>query len=104
MRGETLRRALIPRGVSSFCAIALARRGLAHTRRVGGGAGMQLALGKGIRHHTRPPPPRGRTRERNYVTIPKEVPTQSFLNILIGVGVSLALLYWAKAVLIPVAL
>ena len=65
---------------------------------------MQLALGKGIRHHTRPPPPRGCTRERNHVTIPKEAPTQSFLNILIGVGVSLALLYWAKAVLIPVAL
>jgi len=36
--------------------------------------------------------------------IPKEVPTHSFLNILVGVGVSLALLYWAKAVLIPVAL
>jgi predicted PurR-regulated permease PerM len=33
-----------------------------------------------------------------------EVPTQSFLTMLVGVGVSLALLYWAKAVLIPVAL
>jgi predicted PurR-regulated permease PerM len=41
---------------------------------------------------------------RNHVTLPKEVPTQSFLNILVGVGVTLALLYWAKAVLIPVAL
>jgi predicted PurR-regulated permease PerM len=30
--------------------------------------------------------------------------TQSFLNILVGLGVILALLYWAKAVLIPVAL
>jgi predicted PurR-regulated permease PerM len=36
--------------------------------------------------------------------MPKDVPTPSFLNILVGVGVSLALLYWAKAVLIPVAL
>jgi predicted PurR-regulated permease PerM len=36
--------------------------------------------------------------------MPKEVPTQSFMNILIGVGVILALLYWAKAVLIPIAL
>jgi predicted PurR-regulated permease PerM len=58
--------------------------------------------GYGTTHDLRPH--EGRTRERNHVTIPKEVPTQSFLNILIGVGVSLALLYWAKAVLIPVAL
>jgi predicted PurR-regulated permease PerM len=36
--------------------------------------------------------------------MPKEVPTQSFLNVLVGLGVTLALLYWAKAVLIPVAL
>jgi predicted PurR-regulated permease PerM len=36
--------------------------------------------------------------------MPKEVPTQSFLNILVGMGVILALLYWAKAVLIPIAL
>ena len=36
--------------------------------------------------------------------MPKDVPTPSFLNILVGVGVTLALLYWAKAVLIPVAL
>ena len=35
---------------------------------------------------------------------PHEVPPQSFLNSLVGVGVTLALLYWAKAVLIPVAL
>src|SRR5216683_1877742 len=106
LRGETSRRALVPSGVaSSFRAIALARRELAHTRRAGGGAGMQLALLKGTRHHTRPLPPYGgRTRERNHVTRPNEVPTPSFLNILVGVGVTLALLYWAKAVLIPVAL
>jgi predicted PurR-regulated permease PerM len=36
--------------------------------------------------------------------MPKEAPTQSFLNILVGMGVILALLYWAKAVLIPIAL
>ena len=36
--------------------------------------------------------------------MPQETPTQSFLNILVGMGVILALLYWAKAVLIPVAL
>jgi predicted PurR-regulated permease PerM len=36
--------------------------------------------------------------------IPNEVPTPSFLQSLVGVGVTLALLYWAKAVLIPVAL
>jgi len=36
--------------------------------------------------------------------MPKDVPTPSFLNILVGVGVTLALLSWAKAVLIPVAL
>ena len=35
---------------------------------------------------------------------PHDVTTQSFLNSLVGVGVTLALLYWAKAVLIPVAL
>src|SRR5712691_5412073 len=46
----------------------------------------------------------GRTRARNHVTRSQEVPTQSFLNSLVGVGVTLALLYWAKAVLIPVAL
>jgi predicted PurR-regulated permease PerM len=36
--------------------------------------------------------------------MPQEAPTQSFLNILVGMGVILALLYWAKAVLIPIAL
>ena len=36
--------------------------------------------------------------------MPREVSTQSFLNVLVGLGVILALLYWAKAVLIPVAL
>ena len=36
--------------------------------------------------------------------MPREVPMQSFLNVLVGLGVMLALLYWAKAVFIPVAL
>src|SRR5215468_3644790 len=36
--------------------------------------------------------------------MPKDVSTLPFLNGLIGLGVTLALLYWAKAVLIPVAL
>jgi hypothetical protein len=45
---------------------------------------------------TTPAPQReGRTRERSHVTMPKEAPTQSFLNILVGMGVILALLYWA---------
>src|SRR2546430_10237094 len=35
---------------------------------------------------------------------PEESAPQSFLNSLVGVGVTLALLYWARAVLIPVAL
>src|SRR5262245_18587022 len=36
--------------------------------------------------------------------MPKDVSTPPFLNGLIGLGVTLALLSWAKAVLIPVAL
>ena len=57
--------------------------------------------GHGTTDDHRPP---GGIRARNHGTKPNEVPTQSFLNILVGVGVTLALLYWAKAVLIPVAL
>jgi predicted PurR-regulated permease PerM len=36
--------------------------------------------------------------------MPQEVRTQSFLNVLVGLSVILALLYWAKAVFIPIAL
>src|SRR4029453_4135088 len=52
---------------------------------------------------TTAPQREGRTRERSHVTMPKEAPTQSFLNILIGMGVILPLLYWAKGGLIPIA-
>ena len=58
----------------------------------------------GIRPFRRPLPPGGHTHARNQATKPHDVPTPSFLNTLVGVGVTLALLYWAKAVLIPVAL
>src|SRR4030095_8849224 len=49
-------------------------------------------------------PTQGRTRYRSHTTMPKSGSPPSFPNVLVGLGVILALLYWAKAVVIPVAL
>jgi len=55
-------------------------------------------------HTTTTAPEQRRTRQRSTALRPRDVPTRPFVNVLVGLGVSIALLYWAKAVVIPVAL